>query len=196
MGGLAAAGMTGDAVLAQEPPPPRGGPGAGEERPRFDGPPPGGKKRPPKGRAGRKTDEPRINVMHLRQRLNKLAGLPPDQLQQKLAQWPPYQQMDAAAREKLMDRIAKLRAKRRKEAMQSARKLGLVVPTDQQEAFVNRFWEVRLQREKRIWQEMQKLRRESQKRVEAAMLEEFGQYRTKPPPPNEGPAQKKPKDGP
>lgn len=114
--------------------------------------------------------------MRLRQHLNELAQLPPDQLQQKLEKWPPYQNMDERQRNKLMERIEKLRARRGKEAMNFARRAGLVIPPDQQAAYVNRFWELRLSQEKQLQQKIETLKKKSHKELKAQLMEEYGDY--------------------
>ncbi len=118
----------------------------------------------------------REGMMRLRQHLNKLAQLPPDQLQQKLESWPPYQNMDERQRKKLMERIEKLRARRGKEAMNFARRAGLVIPPDQQAAFVNRFWELRLAQEKQTQKKMEALKKKSHQELKAKLVDEYGDY--------------------
>ena len=105
------------------------------------------------------------------QKMLLLARTRPEQVRQKLSEWPEYQKLDEDKRNKMVGRLQEFRERIRETAMEEAGKLGLNVPAARKEEFVQRYWSkqiaaetpIRLEAEEKFKAAMQKLRDELKK---------------------------------
>ncbi len=90
------------------------------------------------------------NDIEIREKLETLSQLTPQQLDAELQKWPRYQQMDLGERVKLLQRIQEYKERRRHQAENKARDLGLQLNPEQFTTFGKKFWEKRLPADRQL----------------------------------------------
>ena len=98
-----------------------------------------------------------------------------DKLQEKLGEWPNYQQLSADQRERLMERIDQVRESARKQALEVAREFSLQVSPAQEDEFVRMYWSERVAMDQFLRREMEDKRRKLEKESEDRILKKFPQ---------------------
>ena len=98
-----------------------------------------------------------------------LTLVPRERLQEKLAEWPNYQQLNEEQRARLLERIDQVREAARKQALEVAKEFGLQVSPGQEEEFVRMYWFERVSIDQTLRKELQekrsRLERESENRI-------------------------------
>lgn len=98
-----------------------------------------------------------------------------DKLQEKLGEWPNYQQLSAEQRERLMERIEQVREAARKQALEVAKEFSLQVSPAQEDEFVRMYWSERVAMDQFLRREMEDKRRKLEKESEDRILKKFPQ---------------------
>ena len=98
-----------------------------------------------------------------------------DKLQEKLGEWPNYQQLSADQSERLMERIDQVRESARKQALEVAREFSLQVSPAQEDEFVRMYWSERVAMDQFLRREMEDKRRKLEKESEDRILKKFPQ---------------------
>lgn len=92
-----------------------------------------------------------------------------EKLQERLGEWPNYQQLSQEQRERLMERIDQVRELARKQALEVAKEFSLQVSPAQEDEFVRMYWSERVAMDQFLRREMEdrirKLEKESEKRI-------------------------------
>lgn len=127
--------------------------------------------------------------LEMKEKLETLVKLSPQQLDIELQKWPRYQQMDLGERAKILQRIQEFKDRRRKQAENKARDLGLKLTPEQFAAFEEKFWDKRLKTDRQLWQEMEPRRKQLEQQLNSELKQEFALYLTPPAPPKPAPAQ-------
>lgn len=127
--------------------------------------------------------------LEMKEKLETLVKLSPQQLDDELQKWPRYQQMDLGERAKLLQRIQEFKDRRRKQAENKARDLGLKLTPEQFAVFEEKFWDKRLHADRQLWQEMEPRRKQLEQQLNSELKQEFALYLTPPPPPKPAPTQ-------
>ena len=96
-----------------------------------------------------------------------------DKLQEKLGEWPNYQQLSADQRERLMERIDQVRESARKQALEVAKDFSLQVSPAQEDEFVRMYWSERVAMDQFLRSEMEGKRRKLEKESEDRILKKF-----------------------
>ena len=95
--------------------------------------------------------------------------MPREQLQERLAEWPNYQELNGAQRARLVERIDEVRQSAQKQALEVAKEFQLQVGPGQEEDFVRMYWMERVQIDQALRQELftkrKKLEGESEERI-------------------------------
>lgn len=125
--------------------------------------------------------------LELKEKLETLVKLSPQQLDVELQKWPRYQEMDLGERAKLLQRIQEFKDRRRKQAENKARDMGLRLTPEQFAVFEQKFWEKRMQADRQLWQEMEPRRKQLELQLTSELKQEFGLY-AMPPAPKPAPA--------
>ncbi len=120
--------------------------------------------------------------LELKEKLETLVKLSPQQLDAELQKWPRYQQMDLGERAKLLQRIQEFKDRRRKQAENKARDMGLRLTPEQFTLFEQKFWEKRMQADRQLWQEMEPRRKQLEQQINNELKQEFGIYAVPPAP--------------
>jgi hypothetical protein len=98
-----------------------------------------------------------------------LTLVPREQLQERLAEWPNYQELNGAQRARLVERIDEVRQSAQKQALEVAKEFQLQVGPGQEEDFVRMYWMERVQIDQALRQELftkrKKLEGESEERI-------------------------------
>ena len=98
-----------------------------------------------------------------------LTLIPKEKLQEKLSEWPNYQELNEAQRARLVERIDLVRETCRKQALEVAKEFGLQVGPGQEEEFVRIYWGERVSIDQSLRKELQekrdRLEKESEKRI-------------------------------
>jgi hypothetical protein len=133
---------------------------------------------------GKKNPAPGIGRgdIEIREKLETLSQLTPQQLDIELQKWPRYQQMDLGERAKLLQRIQEYKDRRHRQAESKARDLGVKMTPEQFATFEKRFWEKRLQADRQLWQEMEPRRKALDQQINSELKQEFAAFVTAPPP--------------
>ena len=71
-----------------------------------------------------------------------LTLVPRERLQEKLAEWPNYQELSVDQRQRLVERIDQVREAARKQALEVAKEFGLQVESGREDEFVRMYWSV------------------------------------------------------
>lgn len=92
-----------------------------------------------------------------------------EKLQEKLAEWPNYQELNQAQRDRLVERIDQVRELARKQALEVAKEFNLQVEPGQEDEFVRTYWLERVEIDQALQEELstkrKKLEKESQERI-------------------------------
>ena len=102
-----------------------------------------------------------------------LTLVPRERLEEKLAEWPNYQQLNEEQRARLLERIDQVREAARKQALEVAKEFGLQVAPGQEEEFVRVYWTERVAIDQALRQEMQEKRNRLEKESEKRILQRF-----------------------
>lgn len=98
-----------------------------------------------------------------------LTLVPREQLQERLAEWPNFQDLNEAQRGRLVERIDEVRETARKQALDVAKEFNLQVKPGQEDEFVRMYWMERIQIDQAVRQELltkrKKLEEESEQRI-------------------------------
>lgn len=98
-----------------------------------------------------------------------LTLVPPEKLQERLAEWPNYHELNEAQRARLVGRIEEVRDTARKQALEVAEEFHLQVQPGQEDEFVRMYWMERVQIDQTLRQELltkrKKLEGESEQRI-------------------------------
>lgn len=116
---------------------------------------------------------PEESRWELRQKIGQLLELPDDRLLAELEKWPRFQQMDLDRKGKLLERIARMRVERHREAEREAERLGLKLSGDRKAAFERRYWQRREEIARRLWQETEGERKALREKMEKDLRAEF-----------------------
>ncbi|NJK92511.1 MAG: hypothetical protein HC904_12170 [Blastochloris sp.] len=120
-----------------------------------------------KEREGRIKPEPILMAGDPRfQKMLLLATTSPEQLEEKMKDWPRLQEMSEERRASMKKEIESFRSRIFRTAIKSAEENGIVLSEEQKPSFVRRYWEQRAKVESPIRQEVEK-------RLELAMKEEL-----------------------
>ncbi len=109
-------------------------------------------------------------------RFGQILGLtlvPPEKLQEKLAEWPNFQALSPEQRARLVERIDQVRETARKQALDVAQEFGLRVPAEQEDAFVQMYWKERVQMDQILRQELQQKRSRLEQESQTRILQKF-----------------------
>lgn len=117
---------------------------------------------------------PGKNELEIREKLETLANLSPQQLDAELQKWPRYQQMDLGERAKILQRIQEFKDRRRKAAENKARELGLKLTPEQFSAFEKEYSGKRSRADRQLWQEMEPRRKALDQQINAELRQQFG----------------------
>jgi hypothetical protein len=99
--------------------------------------------------------------------------VPPEKLQEKLAEWPNFQALSPEQRARLVERIDQVRETARKQALDVAQEFGLRVPAEQEDAFVQMYWKERVQMDQVLRQELQQKRSRLEQESQTRILQKF-----------------------
>ena len=102
-----------------------------------------------------------------------LALVPKERLEEKLAAWPNYQNLNEAQRARLVERIDQFRETCRKQALGVAREFGLQVSPEQEEEFVRMYWTERVAMDGALRKELQKRQKKLEKESQERILQKF-----------------------
>lgn len=102
-----------------------------------------------------------------------LTLVPKDKLQEKLSEWPNYQELSPEQRERLVERIDQVREAARKQALEVAREFDLQVSPDQEDQFVQTYWKERVEIDQALQQEMLTKRKKLEEESETRILKKF-----------------------
>ena len=102
-----------------------------------------------------------------------LSLVPREKLQEKLGEWPNYQQLSVEQRERLMERIDQVREVARKQALEVVKEFGLSVGPGQQEEFVRMYWTERVAIDQTLRKELQEKRARLENESEKRILQKF-----------------------
>jgi hypothetical protein len=102
-----------------------------------------------------------------------LTLVPRERLEEKLAEWPNYQQLNEEQRARLLERIDQVREAARKQALEVAKEFGLQVAPGQEEEFVRMYWIERVSIDQTLRKELQEKRTRLEKESESRILQKF-----------------------
>lgn len=102
-----------------------------------------------------------------------LTLVPREKLEERLAEWPNYQELSVEQRQRLVERIDEVRATARKQALDVARDFQLQVGPGQEEEFVRMYWKERVQMDQSLHREFQEKRKQLEKESEDRILRKF-----------------------
>ena len=109
----------------------------------------------------------------VRERLAQLLQLPKDRLWVQLMAWPAFKEMSLQEQAEFVNRLAQMREHIRAQALKKAAELGIKVPPEKEEAFVNSYIEERMAIERKIWEETQVKRRELDEQLKADLKKQY-----------------------
>lgn len=102
-----------------------------------------------------------------------LTLVPREKLQEKLAEWPNYQELSPEQRARLLERIDQVRETARKQALDVAQEFGLQVGPGQEDEFVRLYWSERVEMDQVLKQELSTKRKKLEKESEDRILKKF-----------------------
>lgn len=102
-----------------------------------------------------------------------LTLVPKEKLEERLAEWPHYQELNAEQRQRLVERIDEVRQTARKQALDVAKDFNLRVGPGQEEEFVRMYWRERVQIDQSLRQEFQEKRKQLEQESEDRILRKF-----------------------
>lgn len=109
-----------------------------------------------------------------------LTLVPKDKLQEKLAEWPNYQELNDAQRARLVERIDEVRETARKQALEVAKDFNLQVEQGQEDEFVRLYWRERVQMDQVLRKEFQEKRKKLEQESEDRIFRKFPPTTPKP----------------
>ena len=109
----------------------------------------------------------------VRERLAQLLQLPKEQLWDQLMAWPAFKEMTLQEQAEFVNRLAQMREHIRAQALKKAAELGIKVPPEKEEAFVNSYIQERMAIERKIWDETQVKRRELDEQLKADLKKQY-----------------------
>ena len=102
-----------------------------------------------------------------------LTLVPKEKLEERLAEWPHYQELNAEQRQRLVERIDEVRQTARKQALDVAKDFDLRVGPGQEEEFVRMYWKERVRIDQSLRQEFQEKRKQLEQESEDRILSKF-----------------------
>ena len=102
-----------------------------------------------------------------------LTLVPREQLQDRLAEWPNYQELNEAQRVRLVERIDEVRQTAQKQALEVAKEFNLRVGPGQEEEFVRMYWMERVQIDQAVRQELLTKRKKLEEESEQRIMQKF-----------------------
>ena len=102
-----------------------------------------------------------------------LTLVPKAKLQEKLAEWPNYQELSQAQRDRLVERIDQVRETARKQALDVAKEFDLQVAPGREEEFVRMYWLERVEIDQALKEELSTKRKKLEKESEERILRKF-----------------------
>ena len=102
-----------------------------------------------------------------------LTLVPREQLQERLAEWPNFQDLNEAQRGRLVERIDEVRETARKQALDVAKEFNLQVKPGQEDEFVRMYWMERIQIDQAVRQELLTKRKKLEEESERRILKKF-----------------------
>jgi hypothetical protein len=102
-----------------------------------------------------------------------LTLVPRERLQEKLAEWPNFQELSEEQRARLLERIDQVRETCRKQALEVAKEFGLQVGPGQEEEFVRMYWAERVAIDQTLRKELQEKRSRLERESENRIYEKF-----------------------
>lgn len=108
------------------------------------------------------------------QKMLLLTRTPPDQVQQKLQEWPEYQKMDPQQREKLAKGLEMFRQHITRTALDDAQKLGLTIPPEKEADYIKAYWDKRIAAEMPIRREVEAKLKAARQAIDAELKKEYG----------------------
>ena len=102
-----------------------------------------------------------------------LTLVPREQLQERLAEWPNYQELNEAQRARLVERIDEFRQSAQKQALEVAKEFKLQVAPGQEEEFVRMYWMEKVQIDQALRQELLTKRKKLEGESEERILKKF-----------------------
>lgn len=96
-----------------------------------------------------------------------------DKLQEKLGEWPNYQQLSVEQRERLLERIDQVRESARKQALEVAKEFALQVSPAQEDEFVRMYWSERVAIDRTLHRDMEEKRKRLEQESESRILQKF-----------------------
>lgn len=96
-----------------------------------------------------------------------------DKLQEKLGEWPNYQQLSVEQRERLMERIDQVRKAARQQALEVAREFDIRLEPGQEDEFVRMYWSERVAMDRTLRKEMEGKRMRLEQESEGRILRKF-----------------------
>ena len=111
--------------------------------------------------------DPRFHKMLL------IALAPPEQVKDKLAEWPEFQKMDEDKQAKLTQSIDGFRERIQRIAHEEADHMGLRLSEERKEAFVRAYWEKRIAAEEPIRKEVEEKHKAAMQAIREELKKEF-----------------------
>jgi hypothetical protein len=105
----------------------------------------------------------------------ELGTLPKDQLQKRMDEWAKQRNLPPERRQQMETRIERFRQRIRSEAMQSANKMGVKVPPNRENEFIQSYWQHKIETEKRLNEQQEPLREQLMQESQRQLRQEFEQ---------------------
>lgn len=102
-----------------------------------------------------------------------LTLVPKEKLQEKLAEWPNYQELSPEQQSRLVERIDQVREAARKQALEVAQEFQLLVGPGQEDEFVRLYWTERVEMDRALKEELSTKRKRLEKESEQRILQKF-----------------------
>lgn len=109
-----------------------------------------------------------------------LTLVPRERLQEKLAEWPNYQELSVDQRQRLVERIDQVREAARKQALEVAKEFGLQVESGREDEFVRMYWSERVAMDQALKKELQEKRKKLEEESENKIFRKFPKPSSKP----------------
>ena len=90
-----------------------------------------------------------------------------------MAEWPNYQELNQAQRDRLVERIDQVRETARKQALDVAKEFDLQVAPGREEEFVRMYWLERVEIDQALKEELSTKRKKLEKESEERILRKF-----------------------
>jgi len=109
-----------------------------------------------------------------------LTLIPKEKLQEKLSEWPNYQELNEAQRARLIERIDQVRETCRKQALDVAKEFNLQLEPGREEEFVRAYWSERVAIDQSLRKELREKQTKLEKDSENRILKKFPKAEPKP----------------